>query len=150
MSNLPGSGHLVFGIANTGQPEGISEADIESIVNQLTNLGRSSVLPELALDHAVETLGGVPLLFIRIPESPVKPVHIRGKSIDQAFIRSGDTTRKTSRQEIGNLSSKAILPSGKSCQLRYSCLKPISSPHLIQRQSSKSLNAPHKRITYVC
>lgn len=51
----------------------------------------------------MESYEGVRLLFIHVPESAVKPVHLRGKSLDHAFIRSGGTTRKASRQEIGTM-----------------------------------------------
>ena len=102
-SNLPGGGFLVFGIDATGTPIGVSEEQIAKILQQLTNLGRESVTPSLALDHAVETCGTARVLFVHIPESSVKPVHLRGKSLDHAFIRSGGTTRTASRQEIGTM-----------------------------------------------
>jgi len=110
MGNQAGGGFLVFGIKNTGDLGGVTEADIERIVNQLSNLGRDGVDPSLTLDHAVETISGVPALFVHIPESPVKPVHLRGKSLEKAFIRSGGTTRIASRQEIGNLMLQSRTP----------------------------------------
>jgi predicted HTH transcriptional regulator len=70
-------------------------------MNKLANLGREALEPPLALDHAVESFDGVRLLFVHVPESTVKPVHLRGKSLDHAFIRSGGTSRAASRQEIG-------------------------------------------------
>ncbi|MEG7031829.1 hypothetical protein V2A23_33950, partial [Pseudomonas aeruginosa] len=82
-----------------------------SIVGQLSNLGRDAIEPPLALDHAVaETAAGVPLLLVRIPELPVKPAHRRGKSIEEAWVRSGGTTRKASRQEIGALLMNSSTP----------------------------------------
>jgi predicted HTH transcriptional regulator len=102
-ANLPGGGYLVFGIDGTGKPVGVSQAEIDRITNQLANLGREAVEPRLALDHGVETYAGVRLLFIHVPESSVKPVHLRGKGLEEAFIRSGATTRIASRQEIGTL-----------------------------------------------
>lgn len=103
LSNYPGGGFLVYGVDNSGTPIGIADADIEVVINQLANLGRSAVEPPLALDHAVENYGDVRLLFVHVPESPVKPAHIRGKGLEYAFIRSGGTTRLASRQEIGTL-----------------------------------------------
>jgi predicted HTH transcriptional regulator len=102
-ANLPGGGYLVFGVDGTGQPVGVSQAEVEKITNQLANLGREALEPKLALDHGVETYEGVRLLFVHIPESTVKPVHLRGKGLEDAFIRSGGTTRGASRQEIGTL-----------------------------------------------
>jgi ATP-dependent DNA helicase RecG len=101
LANLAGGGFLVFGVDNTGTAVGVDEAVIETTMNKLANLGREALEPPLALDHAVESYGTVRLLFVHVPESTVKPVHLRGKSLDHAFIRSGGTTRAASRQEIG-------------------------------------------------
>ena len=49
------------------------------------------------------TYSGKTLLFVYIKESLTKPSHERGKSIEQTYIRSGGTTRKASRQDIGSL-----------------------------------------------
>ncbi len=103
LSNHPGGGFLVYGVDNSGTPVGIADADIEVAINQLANLGRDAVEPPLALDHAVESYMGARLLFVYVPESPIKPVHLRGKGLEYAFIRSGGTTRLASRQEIGAL-----------------------------------------------
>jgi ATP-dependent DNA helicase RecG len=64
---------------------------------------KASLEPPVALDHAMEDYESVRLLFVHVPESAVKPVHPRGKGLEDAFIRSGGTTRKASRQEIGTL-----------------------------------------------
>lgn len=101
--NQSGGGVLVFGIANDGVPVGIAQEDVDRIVNQLANLGRDSVEPPLVIDHAIEPWQNVSLLLIRINESAEKPVHLRGQSMDQAWIRSGGTTRRASRQELGTL-----------------------------------------------
>ena len=103
LSNQPGGGFLVFGVDNAGMAVGIDEAAIETTINKLANLGRDALESPVLLDHAVETYGGARLLFVHVPESAVKPVHLRGKSLDHAFIRSGGTTRSASRQEIGTM-----------------------------------------------
>ncbi len=110
LANQPGGGYLVFGVDNSGIPLGMNEDAVEKIVIQLANLGRAGLEPSLALDHAVEEFNGVRLLFVHAPESTVKPVHLRGKSLDEAFIRSGGTTRKASRQEIGTLMLNSRTP----------------------------------------
>ena len=80
-------------VDNDGKATGVDQTQITSIVGQLSNLGRDAVAPPLALDHAVaEAPDGTPLLLVRIPESPVKPAHRRGKSIEEAWVRSGGTT----------------------------------------------------------
>lgn len=109
-ANQPGGGNLVFGVGANGALIGIDEETVEKMVVQLTNLGRAALDPPLALDHAVEEFKGARLLFVHVPESTVKPVHLRGKSLDHAFIRSGGTTRKASRQEIGTLMLNSRTP----------------------------------------
>jgi predicted HTH transcriptional regulator len=123
-SNHPGGGYLVFGVDNSGAPVGVDELEIEKIVNQLSNLGRAALEPAVALDHAIESYGFSRLLFVRIPESAVKPVHLRGKGLDEAFIRSGGTTRKASRQELGTLMLNSRTPRWE--ELRASVLLPDS------------------------
>lgn len=103
-ANHPNGGWLVFGISNIdAHLLGIGQTDVEAIVSRLTNLGRDAVEPPLVLDHAVATREGISLLFLHIKEQPNKPAHRRGKSIEEAWIRSGGTTRKASRSEIGAL-----------------------------------------------
>ena len=102
-ANRPGGGFLVFGIDSTGIPSGVTQSKIEFLLNQLANLGRDGLQPPLSLDHAVHAYHGASLLFVHIQESDVKPVHLRSKTLDQAYIRSGGTTRLASRQEIGTL-----------------------------------------------
>lgn len=103
MANQANGGVLVFGIDNHGMPSGVAQAQVEQIVGTLSNLGREAVEPPLVLDHAVITYSATPILLVRVPESTVKPVHRRGKSIEETWVRSGGTTRKASRQETGAL-----------------------------------------------
>lgn len=110
LANQPGGGYLVFGVDSRGTPIGLNEAEVETIVNQLANLGRAGLEPPLALDHAVEEYESTRLLLVHVPESAVKPVHLRGKGLEEAFIRSGGTTRKASRQEIGTLMLNSRTP----------------------------------------
>ncbi len=100
-ANHPGGGCLVFGVDRSGVPVGVAQTEVETIVNQLANLGRAALEPCVALDHSVETFEDVRMLLVCVPESSVKPVHLRGKGIEHAFIRSGGTTREASRQEVG-------------------------------------------------
>ena len=110
LSNQPGGGYLVFGVDSTGTPAGVDEQTVETTVNQLANLGRAALDPPVALDHAVEDYDSARLLIVHVPESAVKPVHLRGKGLEEAFIRSGGTTRKASRQEIGTLMLNSRTP----------------------------------------
>ena len=109
-ANHPGGGTLVFGVDDDGRPHGMAASDVSTIVGTLANLGRDAVEPALALDHAAVDFQGVTLLLVRVPEQAVKPVHRRGKSIEEAWVRSGGTTRKASRQEVGALMLHSATP----------------------------------------
>ncbi len=110
MANLRNGGTLVFGIANDGQAVGIAAARVTEIVNQLANLGRDAVEPPLAIDHAVIEFEGKPVLLVHVPEQPVKPVHRRGRPLDETWVRSGGSTRSASRQEVGALMLDSSTP----------------------------------------
>lgn len=134
-SNYSGGGFLVFGINAAGKPVGIEEQEVHNTIGQLANLGRSSVEPPIALDHAIGAYDSVSLLFVYIQESVVKPVHIRGKPMDEAFIRSGGTTRRASHQEIGTMMLRSRTPRWE--ELRASMLK--SDEELIQMLNTGSI-----------
>lgn len=103
-ANQSNGGCLVFGVADLGgQLVGIDQSEVQEIINRLSNLGRDAVEPPLMLDHAVVEYNDVPLLFVHVIEQKTKPAHRRGKSIEDTWIRSGGTTRKASRAEVGSL-----------------------------------------------
>jgi hypothetical protein len=89
-ANYPNGGIPVYGIDNqTATPRGVQQLEAESIVGQLANLGRDALDPPVAIDHAIADHAGHALLFVLVKESKVKPVHLRGKSFDHCYIRSG-------------------------------------------------------------
>lgn len=103
-ANQSGGGFLVFGVEDkTGKLLGITQADTNHTVDQLANIARQGLVPEVVLDHCVVTYENVPVLLIRIEEAATKPVHLTGKSIEESYVRIGGTTRKASRQELGGL-----------------------------------------------
>lgn len=111
-ANLPGGGFLVFGIDDkTANTLGVKKDDSVSIIDRLSSLCRDGVEPLVRIDHSIEVFRGESLLIVYIKESAVKPVHVRGKSIEESYIRSGGTTRKASRQEIGALMLNSKTPS---------------------------------------
>lgn len=109
-ANHPNGGSLVFGVADSGQLVGVDQTAVAQIANTLANLGRDAVEPPLALDHAVVDFKGVSILLVHVPEQGVKPVHRRGKTIEESWVRSGGTTRKASRQEVGALMLNSATP----------------------------------------
>lgn len=103
-ANYPKGGILVFGIDD--QPvtlRGIKQKEATTIIGQLANLSRNALEPPVTLDHTIVDFEGAPILFILVKESKIKPVHLRGKSLENCYIRSGGTTRRASRQEVGSL-----------------------------------------------
>jgi len=124
-ANHPNGGYLVYGVADDGAHlRGVNQEQTQEIITRLTNLGRDAVEPALVLDHAVVDVDAVPLLFVHIREQTNKPVHRRGKSIEEAWIRSGGSTRKASRTEIGSLMLHSQAPRWEA--LRASSLMPAN------------------------
>lgn len=110
-ANHTNGGFLVFGISNAdARLTGIDQAEADTIMNRLSNLGREGIEPPLVLDHAITTYEEMPLLFVQIKEQSIKPARRRGKSIEETWIRSGGTTRKASRSEIGSLMLNSRTP----------------------------------------
>lgn len=102
-ANYPGGGYIVFGVERDGSLTTLDPTRIDSIANRIANLGRDAVEPPLQIDHEAVNFEGKHMLVVRIPESGIKPVHRRGKQLEDTCIRSGGTTRKAERQEVGNL-----------------------------------------------
>jgi predicted HTH transcriptional regulator len=110
-ANYPNGGLLAFGIRDTdGTVEGIDKPRIDEVLNMLANLGRDAVQPPVALDHAVVEYSDCPVLLVYVPEQNNKPVHRRGRPIDETWLRSGGTTRAASRQEVGGLMLNSTAP----------------------------------------
>lgn len=110
-ANLPGGGFMVFGIEDkSGAVIGVSPQASKSILEKLSNLGRDAIDPVIRIDHSTELYQGKPLLFVQIEESSEKPVHLRSGGLEDSYIRSGGSTRKASRQEIGGLMLNSKTP----------------------------------------
>ena len=103
-ANQANGGFLVFGVADAGATLiGVGQMQAQEAITKLSNLGRDAIEPPLVLDHAVVDYDNVPLLFVHIVEQASKPAHRRRKGIEETWIRSGGTTRKASRAEVGSL-----------------------------------------------
>ncbi|WP_299287925.1 ATP-binding protein [uncultured Mucilaginibacter sp.] len=110
-ANNPGGGILVFGIEDkSGIVIGINQQDAENIMGKLSSVGRDSLDPMVIIDHSIELYQDKPLLFVYIKESSIKPVHFKSKSIEESYIRTGGTTRKASRQEVGGFMLNSKTP----------------------------------------
>ncbi|NOT68444.1 MAG: hypothetical protein HOP04_09005 [Methylophilaceae bacterium] len=123
-ANNPNGGYLAFGIRDDdGHLETVDQESVATIANTLANLGREAVEPPLVIDHSVVEFRNVSILMVSIPEQRNKPVHRRGKSVEEAWIRSGGTTRKASRQDVGALMLNSTAPRWE--ELRASSLMPL-------------------------
>lgn len=129
-ANHPNGGWLVFGVRDAdAHLEAISQEPVAEIANTLANLGRDAVEPPLVIDHAVVNFRDAPILLVHIPEQANKPVHRRGKSIEETWVRSGGTTRKASRHEVGALMLHSSAPRWE--ELRASSL--LSIEQVVER-----------------
>jgi ATP-dependent DNA helicase RecG len=109
-ANYPGGGYLVFGISDLGQVVGLDSNEARQLVADIANLGRDALLPPLTCLHEVVEFRQRQILLVHVCESGEKPVHRRGKSIEEAWIRSNATTRKASRQEVAQLMLNSAAP----------------------------------------
>lgn len=103
MANSAGGGFLVFGVDPEGRRIGLDPERVPEIIQKLVNISRDGLEPACLIEHAVENSApgsGRVLLFIRVPESPEKPVHIRGESIERSYIRTGGQTRKMTATDL--------------------------------------------------
>ena len=103
-ANTPGGGYIVFGIDNkSGSVIGIDKPKTDGIVEKLANLSRENLNPQAKLDHALIEFYGLPILIVHVKESSIKPVHLKSETIEATYIRTGGTTRRATRQEVGGL-----------------------------------------------
>ncbi|WP_373709214.1 ATP-binding protein [Kaistella sp.] len=101
-ANMPGGGFIVFGIKNdTKEVIGVSTDDATSIVDKFASLCRDGVEPLVSIDYSIEKYQDKDILIIYIKESAIKPVFLHGKTLEDSFIRSGGSSRKASRPEVG-------------------------------------------------
>ncbi len=96
-ANYSHGGYLIFGIDDNGQMNGLNQKKIKEIINKISSIARDGVEPKISIDHAVTVLKEKTLLFIYIKESKEKPVHLRGKGLEESYIRSGASTHKMSK-----------------------------------------------------
>ena len=101
-ANQRGGGYFAFGVASDGRLAGVSSDQTKEIVGRLGNIAREGLEPPQRIDHAVETIDGIAILFVHVFESTQQPVHLRGQGMEHSYIRSGGQTRKMSTREIAN------------------------------------------------
>ena len=99
-ANYRGGGFIVFGVENDGNFCGVTQVECTEITKKLGNIARHNLEPGIALDFDVSKINGVNLLFVCITESLVRPVHLRGKTLNDAYVRSAGTTRKMTKEEV--------------------------------------------------
>ena len=125
-ANHANGGYLAFGINDTSaRLEEVTQEEASRIVNTLANIGRDAIEPPLAIDHAIVSFRETPILLVYIPEQHSKPVHKRGRPIQETWIRSGGTTRSASREEVGRLMLNSVAPKWEG--LRASALMSLNA-----------------------
>jgi ATP-dependent DNA helicase RecG len=110
-ANQENGGFFAFGIRSSdGAVVGIKQDQVALISHQLANLGRDAIEPAIKLDHEVLQWENKSLLLVYVPESREKPVRLRGRPIDDCYVRSGGTTRKANKQDVGSLLLRSRTP----------------------------------------
>ena len=148
-SNYSGGGFIVFGINDCGRCVGVSPKQIENIKTSLGNLARMGTEPAIQLDFAIEVHKKKTLLFIKIPESLQKPVHIRGKSIEVSYTRSMGQTRKMHKTELAHALLHSRIPRYEELTALSSIDKKIINDldyHSFYKMQNRTLPSNQKRI----
>lgn len=99
-SNLEGGGYLVFGVSDNASVDGLDPVKSREIADQMGNWARDTVEPEIRIETFPFVFKGKNLLAAFIPEAFEKPVFLKGKSLEDSFIRAGGQSRKMNRDEI--------------------------------------------------
>lgn len=110
-ANLAGGGYLVFGIKDSDTTVlGLTTEAYKRISQKIASAAREGVQPAVQIDSAFLKFRGKDVLVVKIFESPEKPVHLKGRSIEDSYIRSGGETHKMSQDEIraAIISSKRV------------------------------------------
>ena len=122
-ANSPGGGYFAFGISDsTAQIAGIDKEQACTIVERISNIARNRLEPAIQIDHHITEYDSIPVLLCYIKESSIKPVHVKNKSIEDSFIRSGGCTHKATRHELAGLMLNSKTPNFE--ELHSSKLKP--------------------------
>lgn len=78
----------------------MTKDQINDIVQKIGNIARNNLAEPISVDHCIETFHSKSILIVYIPESMVKPVHLRGKTVYDSFRRSAGQTVKMSTMEV--------------------------------------------------
>lgn len=104
-ANQRGGGYFAFGINNDGSFINLNKDEIEQITQRIGNIARNNLAQPVAVEQYVYEHEGNHILFIHIPESNDKPVHLRGKDLYESYKRSAGQTVKLTKEEVKHLIS---------------------------------------------
>lgn len=103
-ANLARGGYLVLGIENDGTIRGITAAEADAARNQLAGVARDGLEPPISgLEFSFAPLSESDdrrLLFVRVPAAARPPVKLKGKSIEESYIRAGAASRRMTTDEL--------------------------------------------------
>lgn len=106
-ANYTHGAFFVFGINTEGENIGINIENATKAIQKITNTARDAIEPKVCVEHSIIEYKGKNILIIYIPETYPKPVQLKGKGMEESYMRTGGQTRKMSREEI----AKCILSS---------------------------------------
>lgn len=102
-SNLRGGGFFAFGINNDGKCVGVTKQQADEIVHQIGQIAMNNLSESITIDQATVDKDDNVVLLIHVPESRIKPVYLRGKSIWDSYKRSAGQTIKMSTNDVKGL-----------------------------------------------
>ena len=100
-ANFPGGGFLVYGVDDqTGSLRDVLGPEAKEILDRISNIASTSVEPRVQVEGFFANFNGATLFVVSIAESEEKPVHLRGKSLEESFIRTGGTSRRMDKSDL--------------------------------------------------
>jgi len=106
-SHLPEGGFLVFGISDDGNFCPLSKNKMDAIIKKLSNLANTSLSHPISLDHLICNYNGNVVLFVFIPESDFKPVHLKN-DIYSSYKRIVGNSVKMAAKEVKYLIAQSL------------------------------------------
>lgn len=100
LANYEGGGFLVFGVNDSGAVIGLSQEESRECADRVGNWARDLVSPEARTQVFTFEYQGKHLLGLYVHEGFDKPVHRKGQSMENSYIRAGGQTRIMTRDEI--------------------------------------------------
>lgn len=91
-------GTILIGVTDNGEMVGVEGYfEQEFLLNQAA---KEECIPQIPITIELVHLGDRDILYVKVPEAEVKPVHVKGKNIRQVYVRDGEESVLASDEYI--------------------------------------------------